>query len=52
LGWLPSRCSASCPIQPSRSLTEFHALYCPNMHHRLMMPETIVDLLSFLLNLL
>jgi len=52
LGWLPSGYSTVCPLHPDHSLTKSHAIKCLQMHRRLMMPETITDPLSFLLNLL
>ncbi|KAI8351184.1 hypothetical protein BD560DRAFT_456281 [Blakeslea trispora] len=51
-GWLPSGLSTSCPRHPHRSLTKSHAIRCLQMHHRLMMPESVGDPLSFLLNIL
>ncbi|KAG1172063.1 hypothetical protein G6F36_011641 [Rhizopus arrhizus] len=40
-----------CPRHPNQSFAKVHAIHCLQMHRRLMMPETISDPLSFLLNI-
>ncbi|KAG1361628.1 hypothetical protein G6F61_014250 [Rhizopus arrhizus] len=52
LGWLPGGRYKSCPRHPGQSFTKAHTIHCLQMHRRLMMPETISDPLSFLLNML
>ncbi|KAG1136594.1 hypothetical protein G6F37_013697 [Rhizopus arrhizus] len=52
LGWLPGGRYKSCPRHPDQSFTKAHTIHCLQMHRRLMMPETISDPLSFLLNML
>ncbi|KAG1476063.1 hypothetical protein G6F45_014077 [Rhizopus arrhizus] len=52
LGWLPGGRYKTCPRHPDQSFTKAHAIHCLQMHRRLMMPETISDPLSFLLNIL
>ncbi|ORE18707.1 hypothetical protein BCV71DRAFT_255302 [Rhizopus microsporus] len=39
-----------CPRHSSELFTKQHAIYCLNIHHRLQIPETTTDPLSFLLN--
>jgi hypothetical protein len=46
-----TRCK-TCPRHPGQSLTKAHTIHCLQMHSRLMMPQTISDPLSFLLNIL
>jgi hypothetical protein len=50
LGWLPGGKLEPCPKHPTQMLTKQHAVRCLDMHHRLQMPETVQDPLSFLLN--
>ncbi|KAG1170299.1 hypothetical protein G6F35_017233 [Rhizopus arrhizus] len=52
LGWLPGGRYKACPRHPGQSFTKAHTIHCLQMHRRLMMPETISDPLSFLLNML
>ncbi|KAG1128454.1 hypothetical protein G6F42_005961 [Rhizopus arrhizus] len=52
LGWLPGGRYKACPRHPDQSFTKAHTIHCLQMHRRLMMPETISDPLSFLLNML
>ena len=52
LGWLPGGQYKTCPRHPSQPFTKAHAVHCLQMHRKLMMPETISDPLSFLLNML
>ncbi|KAG0750055.1 hypothetical protein G6F62_001504 [Rhizopus arrhizus] len=52
LGWLPGGAPKSCPNHANNNLSRRHAISCLNMHHRLCMPETIADLIPFLLNML
>ncbi|KAG1003992.1 hypothetical protein G6F27_010549 [Rhizopus arrhizus] len=52
LGWLPGGRYKACPRHPGQPFTKAHTIHCLQMHRRLMMPETISDPLSFLLNML
>ncbi|KAG1398481.1 hypothetical protein G6F60_008338 [Rhizopus arrhizus] len=52
LGWLPGGRYKDCPRHPGQPFTKAHTIHCLQMHRRLMMPETISDPLSFLLNML
>ncbi|KAI8992085.1 hypothetical protein BDF20DRAFT_811726, partial [Mycotypha africana] len=49
--WLPNSCySAHCLFQPLCTLTKAHAIECLQVHNRLQLPTTVVDLISHLLN--
>ncbi|KAG1555955.1 hypothetical protein G6F49_006702 [Rhizopus delemar] len=50
LGWLPGGKLEPCPSHPTQIPTRQHVIRCLDMHHRLQMPETVQDPLSFLLN--
>ncbi|KAG1028717.1 hypothetical protein G6F57_001337 [Rhizopus arrhizus] len=52
MGWLPGGRPKPCIYHPHDLLTRSHAITCLNMHHRLLMPSTVSDPLSYLLNLL
>ncbi|KAG0737612.1 hypothetical protein G6F57_002804 [Rhizopus arrhizus] len=52
MGWLPGGRPKPCIYHPHDLLTRSHAITCLHMHHRLLMPSTVSDLLSYLLNLL
>ncbi|KAG1285509.1 hypothetical protein G6F66_010395 [Rhizopus arrhizus] len=52
LGWLPGGRYKACLRHPGQPFTKAHTIHCLQMHRRLMMPETISDPLSFLLNML
>ena len=52
LGWLPLGKPQACPFHPHTLFTRSHSFSCLDMHHRLQMPTSIEDPLSYLLNCL
>ncbi|KAG1207887.1 hypothetical protein G6F35_010928 [Rhizopus arrhizus] len=52
MGWLPGGRPKPCIYHPHDLLTRSHANSCLHIHHRLLMPSTVSDPLSYLLNLL
>ncbi|KAG1469588.1 hypothetical protein G6F56_003172 [Rhizopus delemar] len=52
LGWLPSGKPKECIFLPYHNWSRRHAFDCLNVHHRLYLPRSIEDPISFLLNLL
>ncbi|KAI7899581.1 uncharacterized protein BX663DRAFT_532734 [Cokeromyces recurvatus] len=50
LSWLPGGIPRPCPYHPSQTFGRTHSIECLQMHHRLQMPRTVTDPLSFLLN--
>ncbi|KAG1152166.1 hypothetical protein G6F37_001390 [Rhizopus arrhizus] len=52
MGWLPGGRPKPCIYHPHDLLTRSHAITCLHMYHRLLMPSTVSDPLSYLLNLL
>lgn len=50
LGWLTGGKPRPCYKHPDINFSKRHALRCLDIHNRLMMPQTIIDPLSFLLN--
>ncbi|KAG0794063.1 hypothetical protein G6F21_003144 [Rhizopus arrhizus] len=52
LGWLPGGKPKECIFHPSHNWSRRHAFDCLHVHHRLYLPRSIEDSISFLLNLL
>ncbi|KAG1471174.1 hypothetical protein G6F56_002274 [Rhizopus delemar] len=52
LGWLPGGKPKECIFHPYHNWSRRHAFDCLNFHHRLYLPRSIEDPISFLLNLL
>ncbi|EIE76949.1 hypothetical protein RO3G_01653 [Rhizopus delemar RA 99-880] len=52
LGWLPGGKPKECIFHPYHNLSCRHAFDCLHVHHRLYLPRSIEDPISFLLNLL
>ncbi len=52
LGWLPGGKPKECIFHPSHNWSRQHAIECLHVHHRLYMPTSVEDPISFLLNLL
>jgi hypothetical protein len=52
MDWLPGGRPKPCIYHPHDLLTRSHAITCLHMHHRLLMPSTVSNPLSYLLNLL
>jgi hypothetical protein len=50
LDWLPGGKPVPCPKNSIKMLAKQHVIRCLDMQHRLQMPETVQDPLSFLLN--
>ncbi|KAG1458888.1 hypothetical protein G6F56_006288 [Rhizopus delemar] len=51
LGWLPGGKPKECIFHPSHNWSRRHAFDCLNVHHRLYLPRSIENPISFLLNL-
>ncbi|KAG0980959.1 hypothetical protein G6F29_007434 [Rhizopus arrhizus] len=52
LGWLPGGKPKECIFHPYHNWSRRHAFDCLHVHHRLYLPRSIEDPISFLLNLL
>lgn len=52
LGWLPGGKPKECIFHPQHNWSRRHAFECLHIHHRLFLPSSIEDPISFLLNLL
>ncbi|ORE00727.1 hypothetical protein BCV72DRAFT_173995, partial [Rhizopus microsporus var. microsporus] len=52
IGWLPDSRYKAYLRHLGQPFTKAHAIYCLQIHRRLIMPQTISDPLSFLLNML
>lgn len=52
LGRLPGGKPTECVYHPHRNWSRQHVFECLNVHHRLYLPSTIIDPISFLLNML